>query len=176
MIQSVRDVVIAIFFDAMTLVSSWAMAPAPEGETMKPSVTYVHLLRHTPFFTNLNIDQLRWVVEHSREWEVQPSTAIVTREAGEASTDDAIWVLLDGKWCVEENGRRHESGNSTAGKWFSAAEIAGPVKLVVTEHSYVMKITRADFNTMLAQGFDFRSHLLAGENYYRVISPPHLLP
>ena len=40
--------------------------------TMEPSVTYLHLLKHTPFFTNLTTAQLRWVIDHSREWEHAP--------------------------------------------------------------------------------------------------------
>ena len=30
---------------------------------MEPSVTYLHLLKHTPFFTSLTTAQLRWVIE-----------------------------------------------------------------------------------------------------------------
>jgi hypothetical protein len=41
-----------------------------------------------------------------------------------------------------------------------------PCRLVTTEHSYVMKIERADFDAMLAQGFAFGPHIDAGRHYY----------
>ncbi|WP_411571660.1 hypothetical protein [Pectobacterium cacticida] len=45
---------------------------------MKSSITYLHLLRYTQFFTQLDTGQLRWVIQHSREWEVQPGTFLVS--------------------------------------------------------------------------------------------------
>jgi hypothetical protein len=40
---------------------------------------------------------------------------------------------------------------------------------VTTEHSYVMKITRADMNDMLMRGFGFGVHLEQGREYYRTM-------
>jgi len=48
---------------------------------------YLHLQRHTPFFTELDVDQLRWVIQHLRERQVQPgilqvSDALAEERAG----------------------------------------------------------------------------------------------
>ena len=139
-----------------------------ENAIMKPSVTYLHLLRKTPFFTQLNTAQLRWTIDHSREWEAQPDTVIVDCGVGK-STDDAIWILLDGRWQVEANGKTYPAGHADAGKWFSGAFAQGECKLRTTEHSYVMKITRADLADMLTNGFAFDGHLEEGRAYYRQI-------
>ncbi|NPT34172.1 hypothetical protein GNZ11_06555 [Paraburkholderia xenovorans] len=136
--------------------------------TMKPSVTYLHLLKHTPFFTRLTTDQLRWVIAHSHEWEAQAST-VVAQCTNDATTarDQSIWILLDGGWQIETGQVVFASGHASAGKWFSAAVATGTsCRLVTTEHSYVMKIERADFDAMLAQGFAFGPHLDAGRRYY----------
>jgi hypothetical protein len=55
--------------------------PAAQGiQTMKPSITYAYLLRQTPFFTGLDSTQLHWVIQHSREWEVQAGQVIVSSQ------------------------------------------------------------------------------------------------
>ncbi|MGF6599960.1 hypothetical protein P3T23_004694 [Paraburkholderia sp. GAS448] len=135
-----------------------------EGNTMKASTTYLYLLRKTPFFTGLDTQQLRWTIDHSREWEAQPDTVIA--ECGGA---DDFWILLDGRWQVERDGRAFPAGHADAGKWFSASEGGGACRLVTTEHSYVMKIARADMDDMLARGFAFGSHLQQGRAYYATI-------
>ena len=84
---------------------------------MKPTVTYLYLLRHTPFFTELNTDQLRWVIQHSREWEVQAGRSIVSSDSSGDGT--GYWVLLDGSWDLELQGRHHASGHADPGKWFN---------------------------------------------------------
>lgn len=139
-----------------------------ENAIMKPSVTYLHLLRKTPFFTALNKEQLRWTIDHSREWEAQPGTVVVD---GGVGVDEDIWVLLDGGWQVEANGKTYPAGHADAGKWFSGAMAQGEYKLRTTEHSYVMKITRADLADMLTRGFAFDAHLDAGRAYYRQLFP-----
>ncbi|MFM0556951.1 hypothetical protein P0D69_39220 [Paraburkholderia sediminicola] len=135
---------------------------------MKPSVTYLHLLKHTPFFTSLTTDQLRWVIGHSHEWEAQAGTVVAQCNDSAATTEDqAMWILLDGGWQVEVGPHAYPADHADAGKWFSAAVTTGTAcRLVTTEHSYVMKIERADFNAMLAQGFAFGPHLDAGRRYY----------
>jgi hypothetical protein len=90
---------------------------------MKPSTTYLHLLRHTPFFTSLTTVQLRWTIAHSREWEAQSGTVIV--ESATSQPTDDIWILLDGGWQVEAGGRVYPAGHADPGKWFSAAQASG---------------------------------------------------
>lgn len=58
------------------------------------------------------------------------------------------------------------ANHASAGKWFSAAVTDRSCRVVTTEHSYVMKIERADFNAMLARGFAFGPHIEAGLRYY----------
>jgi hypothetical protein len=139
----------------------------PENRTMKASTTYLYLLRKTPFFTSLNTGQLRWTIDHSREWEAQAGTVVAN--CAPAGKDDDFWILLDGRWQVERDGRTYPAGHADAGKWFSAAETQGNCRLVTTEHSYVMKITRADMNDMLTRGFAFNAHLQQGREYYRAM-------
>ncbi|CAE6840889.1 cyclic nucleotide-binding domain-containing protein [Paraburkholderia haematera] len=139
-----------------------------QSTEMKPSVTYLHLLKHTPFFTNLTTGQLRWVIGHSHEWEAQPGTVVVQCDgsAHSAASDQGMWILLDGGWQIEYGQHSYPAGHASAGKWFSAAVTDRPCSLVTTEHSYVMKIERADFDAMLEQGFAFSAHLDTGRRYY----------
>ncbi|WP_397452349.1 hypothetical protein [Pseudomonas sp. NA-150] len=137
---------------------------------MSPSVTYLHLLRHTPFFVDLDKEQLRWVIDHSHEWQAQPGTVITRYEQGAPVTDD-IWVLLDGGWQVEADGEVYRAGHADPGKWYSAADVAHPSRLVATETSYVMRIKRSEMQQMLNEGFAFNSHLQAGSTYYRKLFP-----
>jgi hypothetical protein len=135
--------------------------------TMEPSVTYLHLLKHTPFFTSLTSAQLRWVIAHSHEWEARAGTVVAQcDDPASDARDQAIWILLDGGWQIESNGHAYPADHASAGKWFSAAVTGRPCRIVTTEHSYVMKMERADFDAMLAQGFAFGPHLDAGRRYY----------
>lgn len=146
-------------------------APRGQGEgtiMMKESVTWLHLLRHTPFFTELNKQQLRWVIDHSKEWEVQPGTVIATVEVGQALADD-MWILLDGGWQLETCGRLYPAGHSDPAKWYSALDVANPSRLVTTQKSFVMRIKRSDMNEMLRQGFAFNAHLQSGMEFYRAV-------
>jgi hypothetical protein len=142
-----------------------------DGNTMKASTTYLYLLRKTPFFTSLDTQQLRWTIEHSREWEAQAGTVVAhcVQSQQEHEQDGDVWVLLDGRWQVEHDGEVYPSGHADPGKWFSASVAHGDCRLIVTEHSYVMKIARADMDDMLSQGFPFETHLLQGRAYYRTI-------
>ncbi|MCB5206802.1 cyclic nucleotide-binding domain-containing protein [Methylovorus mays] len=166
---------LAIFLSLLTVGCVLSVAPChttQAASTMKPSVTYLHLLRHTPFFTSLNTSQLRWTIDHSREWETDPGAVIASGPGDSAMTDDSIWILLDGRWQLEENGRSHPAGHADPGKWFSANEASGTWRLVTTEHSYVMRITREDMDIMLAKNFTFDSHLRDGKAYYRMLFGP----
>jgi hypothetical protein len=145
-------------------------ATQDNNPTMKASTTYLYLLRKTPFFTSLDTPQLRWVIAHSHEWEAQPGT-VISPGATEQGEDD-FWILLDGRWQVEHDGHAWPAGHADAGKWFSAAEAAnatGATRLIATEHSYVMKITRADMDDMLSRGFGFGTHLQQGHTYYQTM-------
>ncbi len=136
---------------------------------MKPSITYLHLLRHTPFFTALSTDQLQWVIDHSREWQAQGGELITSCDDGKAMAKDD-WVLLDGGWALEHDGRSFPSGHADPGKWFSADVAEGAAcSLVATGNSYVMQIAAADMRDMLAKGFAFDAHLDSGRTYYRAI-------
>jgi hypothetical protein len=143
--------------------------PAPDANqemTMKLSITYLHLLRHTPFFTALTTEQLRWVIEHSQEWETEARSVIARVDQPDASPTD-YWILLDGQWQVHYDGNTFPSGHAAAGKWFNVREAQGAdCTLITTEHSYVMRITEADMTTMLKQGFAFDHHLKDGRIYY----------
>ncbi|BAX63729.1 hypothetical protein BSFP_066020 [Burkholderia stabilis] len=137
--------------------------------TMRPSVTYLHLLRHTPFFTALSTAQLQWVIDHSREWEADAGAVIATCDQ-DVDPDAPYWILLDGGWQVEYAGRTFQSGHADPGKWFSAAETQRKSCVLVTnQHSYVMRIKRADMLAMLDQQFGFGAHLGSGIGYYRSI-------
>ena len=151
----------------LALVGCFAGATGTGQErAMKPSITYLHLLRHTPFFTGLSTDQLRWTIDHSQEWQARAGTTVARCNTPGAPVDDSIWVLLDGGWQVEANAGNHPAGHADPGKWFSASAARGPCALVTTERSYVMRITRADMDDMLARGFAFGPHLQEGQAYY----------
>ncbi|MFC0400853.1 hypothetical protein [Paraburkholderia rhizosphaerae] len=137
---------------------------------MKPSTTYLHLLRKTPFFAELNTAQLRWTIDHSHEWEAQIGAVIV--DCTTAGSTEDVWILLDGGWQVESGARTYPAGHADPGKWFSAAHAADDCRLVATEHSYVMKISGADMRDMLSLGFAFDAHLDAGRQYYRKLFGP----
>ncbi|MEK6418340.1 MAG: hypothetical protein V4801_01945 [Burkholderia gladioli] len=138
--------------------------------SMQPSVTYLFLLRRTPFFTALSTEQLRWTIAHSKEWKVREGTVIATcrDDGGAPAADD--WILLDGGWAVEHDGRAEQAGRADAGNWFNRAVAHGaPCRLVATEPGYVMRIAHAEFQAMLARGFDFAAPLAAGRARYRVL-------
>jgi hypothetical protein len=148
------------------------VSDASQRTSMKPSVTYLHLLRNTPFFTELSTDQLRWVINHSREWEAAAGT-VIARCDRNAAPDTDYWILLDGGWLISHAGRKIASGHAAPGKWFSAREGRGAeCSLVTTEHSYVMHIAEADMQLMLDKGFAFGAHLDSGRAYYRSIFDP----
>ncbi|WP_297840730.1 hypothetical protein [Pseudomonas sp.] len=137
-----------------------------EDRIMTPGTTYLYLLKNTPFFTALSKPQLRWVIEHSREWGAESGTVVASYSDAIPASDD-LWILLDGAWEVEVGGQLYPAKNNDPGKWFSAAQATSPSKLIVTEHSYVMRIKRADMEAMRLQGFAFDQHLDAGKAYYK---------
>lgn len=135
--------------------------------TMRPSITYLHLLRHTPFFTSLSTEQLQWVIDHSNEWEADTG-AVVAKHDAQGSSDTDYWVLLNGGWRVDAGGKSYPSGHADPGKWFNALESRGKsFALVTTEHSYVMRIPEVEMKTMLDRGFAFDAHLEQGRAFYQ---------
>jgi hypothetical protein len=77
------------------MIAKGGHTPSAYGKSqMKQSVTYVHLLKKTPFFTRLDRAQLKWVIKNSTEWEVEAGAVI----SDSANASDFIWVLLDGGW------------------------------------------------------------------------------
>lgn len=140
-------------------------APSIEGSQMKKSVTYLHLLRKTPFFTALSKPQLQWVIDHSTEWEAKAGMEVSNR----ADAAEHIWVLLDGGWQVEQGGKTVAAGHADAAKWYGGVQpelLPADSRLVANGHSYVMRIRRADFNDMLERQFDFAAHLQQGLAFY----------
>jgi hypothetical protein len=153
---------------AVTLLATIAACVIRQPQAMTPSITYLHLLRHTPFFTELESDQLRRVIRHSREWEVSPHATIVTSAHPEEGR--GYWVLLDGGWELRLKGQVYASGHDDAGKWFNPALLGDDdFELVASAHSYVMHITAADMDDMLAGGYRFGRHLDAGRTFYRAL-------
>jgi hypothetical protein len=140
--------------------------PANHSENhMKKSVTFLHLLRNTPFFTRLHTEQLKWVIAHSTEWEVEAGTEVSNR----LDASEYIWVLLDGGWQVEQGGQVFKAGHADPAKWYGgpqAALLPADSRLIANQHSFVMRIRSADFDDMLKQHFDFEEHLRAGEAFY----------
>jgi hypothetical protein len=150
---------------AVAAAVAFCLSACAEEKGMKQSVTYLHLLRHTPFFTALSKEQLQYVIAHSTEWEARAGQEI----SNGAEASDFMWVLLDGGWQVEQAGRVSASGHSSPGKWYGGVPSAMPPadsRLVANQHSYVMRIARRDLEQMLADGFDFGSHLQQGAGFY----------
>jgi hypothetical protein len=142
------------------------MGIQPQDQThMKKSVTYLHLLKKTPFFTRLDKGQLKWVIDHSTEWEAQAGMEVSNR----LGANDYIWVLLDGGWQVEQGGQVLKAGHADPAKWYGGRNVAllpADSRLIANQHSYVMRIARADFEEMLNRQFDFAGHLRQGEAFY----------
>jgi hypothetical protein len=143
-----------------------------EDSHMKQSVTYLHLLKKTPFFTRLDNAQLKWVIKHSTEWEANAGTEISNR----ANADDFMWILLDGGWQIEQGGTALKSGHAGPAKWYGARAVSllpSDSKLVANQHCYVMRIRRSEFDEMVARKFDFAQHLEEGEAFYKTyLTPP----
>src|SRR3978361_102563 len=102
---------------------------------MEPSVTYLPLLATTPFFTRLSRNQLQWVINNSKEWNAITGMEISTSGQGPHS----FWVLLDGSWQVEHNGKSYKAWYGDPGKWYGGEqleELKAESRLIATENSY----------------------------------------
>ena len=146
--------------------SKQPIADAAGNFTMTPSVTYLHLLRHTPFFTALNSEQLKWVIEHSEEWAVITGGVITTHKG-----DPNYWILLDGGWQLSCDPKNHPSKHDDAGKWFNPKVTNEDCELIATSPSYVMRIKAEDMQNMLNKDFAFNTHIDIGLSHYQTIFP-----
>lgn len=164
-----RATLAAIAAAAIVTATACVLRQPTEKPAMTPSITYLHLLRHTPFFTSLDTDQLRWVIAHSREWEVRTGGTIASSR--QPADSEGYWVLLDGGWSLRVGDHTVSSRHADPGKWFDQDLLAAqPFELAATEHSYVMHIARADMDDMVARGFAFARHLDPGRSLYRAIA------
>jgi len=89
--------------------------------TMKPSITYVHLLAHTPFFTALSADQLRWVIDYPREGIPKPGQSL-PRMIRPAHPLRMTGSCATGQWRRHYDGNTYPSGHAAPGKWFNVRE------------------------------------------------------
>ncbi len=138
----------------------------PRPNPAQPSVTYLHLLAKTPFFTALDNAQLQWTIDHSREWAVEKGSEISSSALG----PDNFWVLLDGGWQVEHGGAPLKAGHADPAKWYGGAgmhALGRKSRLAATASSYVMHVRQADLDEMLRRGFAFDRHLQGGLAFYR---------
>jgi hypothetical protein len=164
MMHAAKYLTAAIAAGAATIAIAMGVQPREPGQ-MKKSVTYPHLLKKTPFFTALDKSQLKWVIEHSTEWEAQAGMEVSNR----LDANEHIWVLLDGGWQVEQGGKVLKAGHADPAKWYGGRQVAllpADSRLIANQHSYVMRISRVDFEEMLSRRFDFAEHLRQGEAFY----------
>jgi hypothetical protein len=132
---------------------------------MKPSITYLHLLAKTPFFIKLTRAQLKWVIDHSKEWDVTQGTLITSSDGD----PNSIWVLLDGGWQIETGSTKYAIGHGDPGNWYGGPAVhaaSAASRLVASEPSYVMEMRMADFDDMVKRGFDFNQDLRMGVQFY----------
>ncbi|MGJ8645671.1 MAG: hypothetical protein ACSHXJ_02180 [Marinomonas colpomeniae] len=155
-----KTLVLTLFLVSLLIISSCSkqtIADASGNFTMTPSVTYLYLLRHTPFFTELDTQQLRWVIGHSEEWKVQTGGVITTSQH---ETD--YWILLDGGWRLSCDDKNHPSRHDEAGKWFNPSITNKQCELTATSPSHVMRIKSPVMHEMINRGFTFKHHLETG--------------
>ncbi|HVR49308.1 MAG TPA: hypothetical protein VMS38_06185 [Pseudorhodoferax sp.] len=147
-----------------------ASGATPPGPGMKASVTYLHLLAKVPMFRGMSNAQLQWVIDHSREWSVEPGAEIASSRRGIAS----FWTLLDGGWRLELDGRSVDAGHADPAKWYGGRAMQEldlpPTRLVATRPSYVMEIAQPDLDEMLLRGLPLAPHLQAGVAFYRTLA------
>lgn len=139
----------------------------PMPSNAKPSITYLRPLARTPFFAGLSTEQLQWVIDHSREWNVVAGSEISNAALG----PDNFWVLLDGGWQIARGGTVVQAGPADAAKWYGGADmhalgLAG-TRLVASRTGYVMHIRQKDLEEMRRRGIAFDGQLQAGLRFYR---------
>lgn len=143
----------------------------PPAPGMTASVTYLHLLAKVPMFRGMTTEQLQWVIDHSREWAVQPGAEIASSARG----IDSFWTLLDGRWRIDVAGRGIEAGHADPAKWYGGRAMQWPglppTRLVATQRGYVMEIAQAELDEMLRRGLPLQPHLDAGRGFYRSLVP-----
>lgn len=143
--------------------------PAP-GPGMRASVTYLHLLAKVPMFRGMTNEQLQWVIDHSREWAVEPGAEVASSTRGA----DRFWTLLDGGWRVEQGSRVVAAGHADPAKWFGGRDwqalSLAPTRVVATARSYVIEIDQAQLDGMLRRGLPLQSHLQSGLAFYGTLA------
>lgn len=147
-----------------------AQTVPPPGPGMRASVTYLNLLAKVPMFRGMSNEQLQWVIDHSREWVVEPGAEVASSTRGA----DRFWTLLDGGWRIEQGSRVVVAGHADPAKWFGGRDwqalSLAPTRVVATARSYVMEIEQSQLDEMLRRGLPLRSHLDAGLAFYRTLS------
>ncbi len=147
-----------------------ASGATPPGPGMKASVTYLHLLAKVPMFRGMPNEQLQWVIDHSREWSVEPGAEVASSQRG----IDSFWTLLDGGWRLEVGGRNVDAGHADPAKWYGGRDMLAlglpPTRLVATRPSYVMEIAQPELDEMLRRGLPLAPHLQAGLDFYRSLA------
>lgn len=147
-----------------------AQTVPPPGPGMRASVTYLNLLAKVPMFRGMSNEQLQWVIDHSREWVVEPGAEVASSTRGA----DRFWTLLDGGWRIEQGSRVVAAGHADSAKWFGGRDwqalSLAPTRVVATARSYVMEIDPVQLDEMLRRGLPLKSHLDAGLAFYRTLS------
>lgn len=147
-----------------------AQAVPPPGPGMRASVTYLNLLAKVPMFRGMSNEQLQWVIDHSREWVVEPGAEVASSTRGA----DRFWTPLDGGWRIEQGSRVVAAGHADPAKWFGGRDwqalSLAPTRVVATARSYVMEIDPVQLDEMLRRGLPLKSHLDAGLAFYRTLS------
>ncbi|RYF80608.1 MAG: hypothetical protein EOO29_13325 [Comamonadaceae bacterium] len=137
---------------------------------MRASVTYLHLLAKVPMFRGMTNEQLQWVIDHSREWAVEPGAEVASSTRGA----DRFWTLLDGGWRVEQGSRVVAAGHADPAKWFGGRDwqalSLAPTRVVATARSYVIEIDQAQLDGMLRRGLPLQSHLQSGLAFYGTLA------
>lgn len=147
-----------------------AQTVPPPGPGMRASVTYLNLLAKVPMFRGMSNEQLQWVIDHSREWAVEPGAEVVSSTRGA----DRFWTLLDGGWQIEQGSRVVTAGHADPAKWYGGREwqalSLAPTRVVATARSYVMEIDQLQLDEMLRRGLPLQSHLQSGLAFYRTLA------
>lgn len=176
----IKHISLLICACSLTLGCKSKVPDAQGNLTMRPTTSYLHLLRHTPFFTSLTDTQLKFVIDNSKEWAVDKG-GVISQCNGDMSVNDSFWILLDGQWALTYQQSSYLSAKNTSGKWYqiNTLKSAGIVPqkactLVMHESGYVMKITEETMTQMRNKNFDFTSHLQDGAQHYGAIAKGNL--
>lgn len=171
----IKHIGLVICMLSLNLGCSSKVLDAQGALTMRPTITYFQLLRHSPFFKDLTGKQLTFVIDNSNEWAVDEGGAISLCD-GEGLEKDVYWILLDGQWAVTYSRASYASTNNDSGKWFQTSTLKNAglpsqmsCKLIMEKSGYVMKITKETMTYMRDNNFNITSHLQIGQQYYEAM-------